>query len=74
MPDVRKTSAEATVQPPDATLFAKIEQLCKFLQIVETPTELQIKVVDPKNRTVILDTGKGRLHISGAGFSLPKPK
>ena len=69
---IRITSETVRVRPPDP-LRKKIEQLCRFLEIEETDTELVVKVVDPKKRTVVLSTGSPPLKIEAAAVRFPVP-
>jgi len=67
----RATSAEASILPPDSTLFKQMKLLCQYLRVEEDGDVLRLRIVDPRKRTVVIEAG-GRIRFQAPGVSMPR--
>ena len=73
MPNTRATSAEASVSPPDSTLLRQMKLLCQYLRVEEDGDVLRLRILDPRKRTVVIESG-GRIRFDAPGLSMPRAR
>ena len=73
MATTRTSSGEASVLPPDSTLFKQMKLLCQYLRVEEDGDVLRLRIVDPKKRTLVIESG-GRIRFQAPGLSMPRPQ